>query len=172
LTCNPTIVRTIQNAIDHELEIERRKSDFSFDNSALKKEISRLKLPELSEDQSMSIFGVAAAIKATTPPDRFIPKQGLTMLEVILETLYEQMSVLCHKNELDVKYVDLINEQYDKFSKNFGFYNTKYPAVLNDYLGDLIQVVIKVMDGKGLTDVANKFIDIKERLHEILPSIK
>lgn len=168
LTYNPMIVKMILNAVEHELNLEQTKN-VDYEKSLLRKGIDLLELPEFTgDDRIISIFGIASAVKATTPPEKFIKEQGTLLLEVILETLYEQMGILCHKNECDRKFVELINNQFNLFQSNFGLFREKYPAVLDDYLSSLIQVVIVVMDRLGLTETADKFTDIKKNLREII----
>jgi len=158
----------ILNAVNHELNLEQAKN-IDFEKSALKKGIETLELPELTgNNRIISIFGIASAVKATTPPDKFIPEQGTLLLEVILETLYEQMSKLCHANERDTEYIKLINDQFETFKGNFDVLRKNCPAVLDDYLSSLIQVVIVVMDRLGFTETADKYTDIKKRLREII----
>jgi len=169
LTYNPMVVKMILNSVAHELEIDHNMNNTEFEKSALKKSIDELTLPELTgNEEVISIFGIASAIKAMTPPDKFIHEQGLTLLEVILETLYEQMEILCHRNELDAKYVELVGSQFELFQSYFGMYKEKYPSVLDDYLTDLLQVVINVMSRKGLAAIANKYEEIQNNLRIIV----
>ena len=111
----------------------------------------------------MSIFGIAAAYKATIPPDDFILDQGLMLLETTLETLYEQMEILCHENERDSKYVALIERQLEFFTSKFELIKKEYPAVIDDYLRMLLQVVIKVLSEKGFFEAADKVVDLAKR---------
>jgi hypothetical protein len=164
LTINPVTVRRILNAIDDELESVRRNNVIKFEQSALYKGIIGLTLRELSGDsRPMSIFGIAAAFKAKTPPDEFIPEQGQMLLETILETLYEQMGVLCPQNERGDQYKKLIKSQLKLFTDNFEFYRQVYPSILDDYLRILLHVVIKVLYEKELNEAANEVVEFTKR---------
>jgi hypothetical protein len=164
LTINPVTVKRILSAIDNELDTVRRNSVVKFEESDLYKGIIGLKLPELSKgDRIMSIFGIAAAFKATTPPDKFIPEQGLLLLETTLEILYEQMAVLCPQSERDGKYGKLIESQLKLFTDNFDLYRKEYPSVIDDYLRMLLHVVIKVLYDKGLSEAADKVVELTKR---------
>jgi len=160
LTIDPSTVDRILKAVDLDLDTARKNNIIKFEDSKLHKGINNLTLRELSQDKdkprAMSIFGIAAAFKATMPPDEFIPEQGLTLLETILETLHEQIQILCPQNERDSKYVELIESQLDLFTKNFDLYKEKYPSVMDDYLRMLLQVVIKVLNDKGYGEAADK----------------
>jgi hypothetical protein len=160
LTINPVIVKRILGAIDNELENARKNNIIKFEQSALYKGINGLTLRELSgDDRTMSIFGIAAAFKATMPPDEFILEQGLMLLETILETLYEQVCTLCPENERNSRYVALIESQLKLFTDNFDLYKREYPSVIDDYLRMLLQVVIKVFSDKGFSEAAGKVIE-------------
>ena len=164
LTINPVIVRRILSSVENELEIARKNSINKFEQSKLYKGIESLTLRELSGDnRTMSIFGIAAAFKATTPPDEFILEQGLMLLKTILDTLYEQMGALCHEDEHKRKFAELIEKQLELFTNNFEFYKEKHPSVINDYLKMLLQVVINVLSDKGLVEAADKVIEISKR---------
>jgi hypothetical protein len=164
LTINPVVVKKILSAIDDELETARKKNKINFEQSALAEGINTLTLRELSGDgRSMSIFGIAAAFKATMPPDEFIVDQGLMLMETMLETLYDQMAMLCPDNERDNRYITLVQSQLDLFISNFGLYREKHPSIMDDYLRMLLQVVIKVFSDKGFTEAAKKVNDFSER---------
>jgi hypothetical protein len=163
LTINPVTVKRILSAIDNELESLRRNSIIKFEQSALYLGINNLTLRELSGDGDlkMSIFGIAAAYKAKTPPDEFISEQGQLLLETIFETLYEQMGVLCPQNERNEKYAKLIESQLKLFADNFEFYKKECPSVLDDYLRMLLHVVIRTLSLKGLSEAADRVIKFR-----------
>jgi len=164
LTINPVIVKRILSAIDNEMDIARRNNVIKYEQSALYKGINALTMPELSrDDRKTSIFGIAAAFKATMPPDDFILEQGLMLLETTLETLYEQIEILCPENERGSRYVSLIESQLDLFASNFELYKQEHPSVIDDYLRMLLQVVIKVLTDKGFADAADKVIELTKR---------
>ena len=164
LTINPVVVKKILNAIDSELETARKDNIIDFERSTLNKGIKGLTLRELSGDErSMSIFGIAAAFKATMPPDEFIIDQGLMLLETTLETLYEQITMLCPENERKIKYIALVESQLDLFNKNFDLYRAKYPSIMEDYLRMLLQVVIKVLNDKEFTEAAERVNNFSKR---------
>jgi len=173
LTINQAIIEKIFRSVEIEIENAQRNNVIKFEQSKLYKGIVELKLPELSKsDRTMSIFGIAAAFKATMPPDKFILKQGLMLLEIILETIYEQMEILCPENERGTKYTALIKQQLNLFESNFELYRTEWPSVLDNYLRDLLQVVISVLTRKKFIEAANEvdeetkhlfFADIKSK---------
>jgi hypothetical protein len=164
LTINPVIVKRILNAIDKELETAQKNNVIKFEDSALYKGINTLTLREFSEDDRlMSIFGIAAAFKATTPPDDFILDQGLMLLETMLETLYDQIAILCPENERKKRYTELVDKQLKLFEGNFDLYKEKYKSVMDDYLRMLLQVVIKVFTDKGYNEDADKVIAFSKR---------
>jgi hypothetical protein len=164
LTINPVIVRKILKAVDSELKMAQQNNIVRFDESILFKGISNLTLRELSgDDRRMSIFGIAAAFKATMPPDEFIVDQGLMLLETTLETLYDQIEILCPENERKKEYVKLVNSQLDLFNKNFDLYKEKYPSVIDDYLRMLLQVVIKVLADKDYNEAADEVNELSKR---------
>jgi hypothetical protein len=165
LTINPVIVKRILDAVENEMEIARRNNVIKFEQSTLFKGIDSLTLPELSHDnRRMSIFGIAAAFKATTPPEDFIVNQGLLLMETTLETIYEQLEILCPENERDSKYVALIENQLKQFMGNYDLYKKEHPSVIDDYLRMLLQVVITVMSNKEFTETANKVIELRKSL--------
>ncbi|MDR0312283.1 MAG: hypothetical protein LBI14_01660 [Treponema sp.] len=164
LTINPVIVKRILSAVNNEMEAARRDNIIKFEQSALYKGINALTLRELSGDsRTMSIFGIAAAFKATMPPDEFILEQGLMLLETTLETLYEQICTLCPENERGSRYVALIESQLELFTANFELYKKKFPSVIDDYLRMLLQVVIKVLTDKGFSEAAEKVFELTKR---------
>jgi hypothetical protein len=164
LTINPVIVKRILSAIDNEMETARRNNIIKYEQSVLYKGINAFTLPELShDDRKMSIFGIAAAFKATMPPDDFIIDQGLMLLETTLETLYEQVKILCSENERESRYVSLIESQLELFISNFELYKKEHPSVIDDYPRMLMQVVIKVLTDKEFAEAANKVIELTER---------
>jgi len=165
LTIDPSTVNRILKAIELDLDTARKNNVIKFEDSILYKGISNLTLRELSGDKQriMSVFGIAAAFKATMPPDEFILEQGLMLLETILETLYEQIQILCPENERDSKYTSLIESQLELFTNNFDLYKEKYPSVIDDYLRMLLQVVIKVLNDKGYGDAADKVDKFSKR---------
>jgi len=157
LTINPVIVKMILSAIDIEMETERRNNKIRYEESVLCAGIKNLTLRELSNDnRPMSIFGFAAAYKAKMPPDKFILDQGLMLLEVTLETLYEQLQLLCPENERGVCFINIINEQLKLFTSNFDFYKKEHRSVIDDYLRELLHVVINVLTDKGFIDASKK----------------
>jgi hypothetical protein len=157
LTINPMIVKDILNAVDYELETARKKNIIDYEESALYKGIKSLTLRELTHDnRPMSIFGIAAAFKATMPPEEFIVDQGLKLLETMLETLYDQIEILCPESERRERYEQLIKSQFELFKSNFGFYKEKYKSIMDDYLRMLLQVVIKVLTDKEFNDYAEE----------------
>ena len=164
LTINPVVVKKILSAVDNEIETAQKNNLIKYEQSALCRGINNLTLRELSHDgRRMSIFGIAAAYKATTPPDEFILDQGLMLLETILETLYEQMEILCPTNERDGKYLELIERQLELFTGNFEMYKKEHPSVIDDYLRMLLQVVIKVLNDKGFTEAKHKVVELSKR---------
>jgi hypothetical protein len=164
LTINPKIVKRIISAIENEMETARRSSITKFEQSALNKGIGSLTLRELSGDErTMSIFGIAAAYKATVPPEKFILDQGLMLLKTILDLLYEQICALCPENERGPKYSELIISQLELFTHNFDLYKERHRSVIDDYLRMLLHVVIKVLTEKELTEAADKVVKIKDR---------
>ena len=164
LTENPAIVKLILDDINEENEIAKKRNVIKFEDSTLYSGLKELTLPELSGDnRPMSIFGIAAAYKATTPPDDFVPDLGITLLETTLETIYEQMKLQCIPNELNNKYDSLIASQLETFTKNLNFYMEKHPAVLGDYLRSLLQVVISDLKEKGYTQAVQKAEEIRNR---------
>jgi hypothetical protein len=158
LTIEPSTVKMILGAVDNKLEIERKGNIIKYEQSALSKGINSLSLPELSgDDRRISIFGIAVAYKVTMPPDKFILDQGLDLLETILETLYEQIEILCPESERGSRFVALIEDQLDLlFITNFNLYKEKYPSVIDDYLQRLLRVVITALVNKGFNEVAEK----------------
>jgi hypothetical protein len=159
LTINPVIVNDLLNAIEREIETERKNNIINFKDSALFKGLENLELNEISGgDLKMSIFGIAMAFKVTMPPDEFIIEQGQMMLETTMETLYEQVKKLCPEIERDSTYVELIENQLERFKQNIGLYETKYPSVIKDYLRQILHVVITVLNEKGFI-VAAKRVD-------------
>ena len=157
LTINPTIVKRILSAIDSIMETERKNNIVKYEQTALYKGINNLILRELSGDnRKMSIFGIAAAYKATTPPENFIMDQGLELLETTLEIIYEQIEILCPEKECRNQYITLIEEQFNLFTGNFELYRQKHPAVIDNYLRELLQVVIKVLNVKGFNEAKKK----------------
>jgi hypothetical protein len=164
LTINPVIVKKILSAVDNKLETEQKNNIVKYEQSALFKGINSLTLRELSDDdRRMSIFGIAAAYKATTPPDEFILDQGLDLLETTLETLYEQIEILCPESERGIRYVKLIDDQLDLFLGNFDLYKEKHPSVIDDYMRMLMHVVIKVLTDKEFNEMAEKVNDLSKR---------
>lgn len=165
LTINPEIVKKILEAVEVDLDTARKNNIIKFEDSILYKGISKLTLRELSHDnRSMSIFGIAAAFKATMPPHEFILEQGLLLLETILETLYDQIQILCPENERDNQYVNLIEKQLELFNSNFDLYKNNYPSVIDDYLRMLLQTVITILNRKGYCDAADK-VDMLLKRH-------
>jgi len=158
LTFNPVIVNNILTAIDKEIEAERKRNIVNFKDSKLCKGIEELQLDEISGDsRKMSIFGIAIAYKVTMPPDEFIEKQGQMLLETIMETLYEQIKKLCPEVECNSTYVEVIEDQLERFKQNIvTLYEKKYPTVIKDYLRQLLQVVIGILSEKELTVAADK----------------
>ncbi|MCL1917276.1 MAG: tubulin-like doman-containing protein [Peptococcaceae bacterium] len=164
LTLNPVIVKKILSAIENELESARKNNVVKFEQGTLHKGINALTLRELSKDsRRMSIFGIAAAFKATTPPDDFILEQGLMLLETTLETLYEQIAILCPENERNSTYITIVESQLELFIGNFGLYKENHPSVIDDYLRMLLQVVIKVLISKGFAEAAERVNDFSKR---------
>jgi hypothetical protein len=168
LTINPVIVKKILEAVDLEMEAARKRNIIKFEQSKLHEGIKALTLRELTGEDArvMSIFGIAAAFKATMPPDEFIPEQGLTLLETILETLHGQVQILCPENERDNRYVSLIEGQINLFKGNFEFYKKNYPAIIDDYMDSLFQVVIKVLSDKGYTEAADRVNELSKHLND------
>jgi len=165
LTNNPEIVAKILSAIDIEIETERKNNIIKFEQSILYKGINELKIRELSgDDRKMSIFGIAAAYKATMPPDEFIITQGRLLLETTLETIHEQIKILLHENERGSKFVELIQSQLDQFTNNFDLYKEKHPSVIDDYLRMLLQVVIKVLSEKDFSEAADRVEELTKNL--------
>jgi len=165
LTSNPEIVTKILDAIDKEIETARENNVLKFESSKLYEGIINLTLPELTGDcRKISIFGIAAVFKATTPPDDFILDQGLMLLESTFELLYEQVKILCHENERNGKYLELIQNQLNLFIGNFDFYREKHPSVIDDYMRVLLQVVIKALSDKGFSTAANCVENLTKRL--------
>jgi len=163
LTINPVVVKEILKAVDYELETARKKNIIDFEDSALYEGINTLTLRELTHDnRQMSIFGIAAAFKATMPPEEFIVDQGLKLLETTLETLYDQIAILCPESERRNRYEKLVESQLELFKNNFGFYQEKYKSVMDDYLRMLLQVVIKVLTDKEFTDAAERVNSFSE----------
>jgi hypothetical protein len=164
LTINPVIVKRILSAVDSKLEMEQRNNIVKYEQSALFKGIDSLTLPELSgTDRRMSIFGIAAAYKATMPPDKFILEQGLDLLETTLETLYEQIEILCPESERGIRYVKLIEDQLNLFIGNFDLYKEKHSSVTDDYMRMLMHVVIKVLTDKEFNEMAEKVNELSKR---------
>jgi hypothetical protein len=164
LTINPVIVKKILSAVGNKLETEQKNNIVKYEQSALFKGINSLTLRELSgDDRRMSIFGIAAAYKATTPPEEFILDQGLDLLETTLETLYEQIEILCPESERGLRYVKLIENQLDLFISNFDLYKEKHPSVIDDYMRMLMHVVIKVLTDKEFNETAEKVNDLSKR---------
>jgi hypothetical protein len=157
LTINPMVVKDILNAVDYELETARKKNIIDYEESALYKGIKSLTLRELTHDtRPMSIFGIAAAFKATMPPEEFIVDQGLKLLETMLETLYDQIVILCPESERRERFEQLVKSQLELFKSNFDFYKEKYKSIMNDYLRMLLQVVIKVLNDKEFIEYAEE----------------
>jgi hypothetical protein len=169
LTNNQETISKIFKAIEITIEETRKGNNVKFEQSVFSNGIRDLKLEELSTDdhRKMSIFGIAAAFKATMPPDEFIIDQGRILLETTLETIYEQIEKLCHENERGKKFVDLIISQLDLFESNFDLYREKHPSVIDDYLRTLYQVVIKVFSDKGFSDAADK---VEKRIEHLFSS--
>jgi hypothetical protein len=165
LTINPVIVKKILSAIDNKMETEQKNNIVKYEQSALFKGIKSLTLLELSDDKArkISIFGIAAAYKATTPPDEFILDQGLDLLETTLETLYEQIEILCPESERGIRYVELIEDQLNLFISNFDLYKEKHPSVIDDYMRLLMHVVIKVLTDKGFNEMAEKVNELSKQ---------
>jgi hypothetical protein len=164
LTINPGTVNKILKAVDLDLDTARKNNIIKFEESILYNGIKNLSLRELSHDKrQMSIFGIAAAYKATMPPDEFILEQGLMLLETILETLYDQIQILCPENERDNTYVALIESQLDLFTGNFDLYKNNYPSVIDNHLRMLLQIVITVLNRKGFSEAADKVDKLSKR---------
>jgi hypothetical protein len=166
LTINPVNVKDIHTAVIKKMETARKNNIIKYEESPLYKGLMDLKLEELSGDENkvISIFGIAAAYKATMPPDEFIMDHGLSLMETILETLYEQIEVLCPENERITRFVELIKNQLELFAKNFDIYAQRHPSVLDGYLQQLIQVVIKVLNDKELIDAIDWVINFSNNL--------
>jgi hypothetical protein len=144
--------------------MDRKGNIIKYEKSALLKGINSLSLRELSgDDRRMSIFGIAAAYKATMPPDKFILDQGLDLLETTLETLYEQIGILCPESERGSRFVTLIEDQLDLFISNFDLYKEKHPSIIDDYMRMLLHVVIKVLTDKGFNETAEKVNGLSKR---------
>jgi hypothetical protein len=157
LTINPVVVKKVLDAIDNELETARKNNIINFEQSTLNKGIKTLKLLELSgDDRNMSIFDITAMVRATMPPDEFIADQELLLMKTTLETLYDQIEILCPKDECGSKYVAMIENQLDLFNKNLVLYKAKYPSITDGYLQTLLPVVINVLSNKGFAEAANK----------------
>jgi len=173
LTINPVVVRKILGAVDNDMETARKNNVIEVEKSALYKGIYSFKLRELSgdDDRTMSIFGIAAAFKATMPPEEFIVDQGLLLMKTTLETLYDQIEILCPENERGRKYVELIETQLELFNKNFDLYKTKYPSVIDDYLRMLLHVVINVFSEKGFTEAADRVNEFSKRYFSGTPQV-
>jgi hypothetical protein len=164
LTINPVIVNKILGAVNDKLEAERKNNIIRYEQSALIKGLNELSLRELTKDKRrMSIFGIAAAYKITVPPDEFILDQGLDLLETTLETLYEQIEILCPESERAGRFIALVEEQLHLFIGNFDFYREKHPSIIDDYMRNLLQVVITVLTDKGFNETAEKVNELSNR---------
>jgi len=169
LTCNQMIVTDLLDAVEREIEVERKRNIVNYKDSQFFKGLEKLELEEISNELKkeksgdgalkMSIFGIAMAYKVTMPPDEFIDEQGQVLLETIMETLYEQVTKLCPENERNSIYAELIERQLETFKQNVGLYEKKYPTVIKEYLERLLNVVIEALREKGLTDAADKVDD-------------
>jgi hypothetical protein len=165
LTINPVIVNRILDYIENEIDKARQKNVIKYEDSTFYTGVSELVLPELSHDnKKMSIFGIAAAFKATMPPEDFILDHGLMLLKTILETVYEQIEKLCPDNERDNRYISLIEKQFDLFQSNFEFYKKEHPSVIDNYLRELLGVVEEVLSAKEFSEAANKVRERRKNL--------
>jgi len=186
LTCNPVIVNDLLEAIEREIEAERKRNIVNYKDSQffkgleelelveisnkLKEELEKLELKEIPDELKevksgggalkMSIFGIAMAYKVTMPSDEFIDEQGQVLLETVMETLYEQVTKLCPEVERDSVYAKLMTDQLETFKQNAVLYEKAYeetrPSVTKDYLRQLLHVVIEALREKGLTEAADK----------------
>jgi len=155
LTINPVIVNDLLNTINKEIEIERKANIVNFEKTKFAIGLENLKLQQISNDErKMSIFGIAMAYKITMPADEFIAEQGQMLLETIMESLYEQVEILCPENERNNTYAKLVEDQIKTFKQNIGLYKKDYPSVLKDYLRQLLHVVMVFLHEKGLTQAA------------------
>jgi hypothetical protein len=171
LTCAPMIVKDLLEAVDKEIEAERKRNIVNYKDSQFFKGLEKLELVEISNELKkgksggddgalkMSIFGIAMAYKVTMPPDEFIDEQGQVLLETIMETLYEQVSKMCPEIERDNVYAELIEGQLETFKQNIGLYEKAYPTVIKEYLERLLHVVIEALREKELTEAADKVDD-------------
>jgi hypothetical protein len=163
LTVNPEIVKMILGAVDSKLDTERKHNRIKYEQSLLVKGVDSLRLPELFEDRPMSIFDIAAAYKATMPPDEFILDQGVDLLETALETLHEQIGILCPESERGSRFVALFEDQLGRFIGNIDLYREKYPSVIDDYTRWLLHVAITTLTNKGFAETAEKVNELSER---------
>jgi hypoxanthine-guanine phosphoribosyltransferase len=165
LTINPVIVKKILGAVNDRLDTERKNNIIKYEQSALSEGLNKLSLRELSGDDErrMSIFDIAAAYKVTTPPDEFILGQGLDLMETTLETLYEQIEVLCPESERGSRFVALVEDQLDLFIGNFDFYREKHSSITDDYMRKLLHVVVTVLTIKGFNKMAKEVDELSNR---------
>jgi hypothetical protein len=177
LTINPTTVNELLNAVEKEIEEERKLNIVNYEDSHLFIGLNKLEIKEISNklrkerpansgDLKMSIFGIAMAYKVTMPPDEFLDEQGQLLLETTMETLYEQIKILCPESERDNIYVKLINEQLETFKQNIGLYEKTFekshPSIIKDYLRQLLLIVIEVLREKGFNEAAKKIDDFSK----------
>jgi len=92
-------------------------------------------------------------------------------MKTTLETLYDQIVILCPENERGHKYVELIESQLELFNKNFDLYKTKYPSVIDDYLRMLLHVVINVFSEKEFTEAADRVNELSKRYFSDAPQV-
>jgi hypothetical protein len=163
LSINPLLVNDILDAVDKEIETERKDNIVDFKKTTLSIGLDKLNLEEISDDgnktsddgnKTMSIFGIAIAYKVTMPPDEFIDEQGELLLETTLESLYEQLTKLCPEDERDCTFVKLIDRQLEIFKGNFGTYKKNYPSAMKDYLKGLLHTVTNFLYNKGFNEVS------------------
>ncbi|MDR0303113.1 MAG: tubulin-like doman-containing protein [Treponema sp.] len=153
LTCNPVIVNDLLNAARNKFESERKRNVTNFEQSALYEGLQNLELQEISGDnRNMSIFGIAMAFKVTMPPDEFIDEQGLLLLETMMEILYEHVTKLTSEIDRDSTYQKLVKDQLERFKQNLGLYDKKYTAAVQDYLRQLLHIVIKDFHDKDFIE--------------------
>jgi len=167
LTCAPMVVNDLLEAIERDIEAERKRNIVNYKDSQFFIGLEKLDLKEISNELKkeksgdegalkMSIFGIAMAYKVTMPPEEFIDEQGQLLLETVMETLYEQVTKLCPENERDSVYAELIKGQLETFKQNVGLYEKRYPTVIKEYLERLLHVVIEALREKGLTEAAKE----------------
>lgn len=157
LTINPLVVRRINDFSQEYFRREILSNEINrFEDSKMKVALEKVRYYEHKafKDRQISIFDVVMLLKLTAPMDEMDDDQGRSLINIMMDEIYQYMSNICPEHNLKQQYGQVIIDQYKVYQANLSVYDKLWGDRLGEYCIDIVDTAVYNLQDKKLLEQA------------------